>query len=287
MTALRSVRWRYLLVFVLALAAAGYGLTHPDLMSAAAASAAKKPGVTARLKADPPPPLFPTAATAPLAERVVAERATANALFARWKKAHGPARDDQAFTAWVEKVVPAPPSATARAAELKQVQRLARTRTAAGRKAATWLEVHGKKDIWKLYLHDQRELLTTAVGDADKAQLKAAFKLAKAIAVQLAARYQRSAPYVLDPSLRTDKHVTAGQKCPCSYPSSHGALSSTAVAFLTVLDPHRAGEYDWMQAQVLYSRVYMAGHVPSDILAGALIGDLVGDYTLLTGGHTR
>lgn len=284
MTALRRISWRYLLVFVLALAAAGYGFAHPALMSASAA--AKKPGVTARLKADLPPPLFPEAATAPLAGRVAAERGTADALFTSWQKAHGRTRDDQAFTAWVEQTVPAPPAAAARAAELRQVQRLAATRTAAGTKAATWLEVHGKKDIWRLYLHDQRELLPTAAGDADKAQLKAAFKLAKAITTQLAARYQRSAPYVLDPSLRTDKHITAGQKCPCSYPSSHGALSATAVTFLTALDPHRAGEYDWMQAEVLYSRVYMAGHVPSDILAGALIGDLVGDYALLTGGHT-
>lgn len=40
-----------------------------------------------------------------------------------------------------------------------------------------------------------------------------------------------------------------------------------------------------MAAEVAYSRLCMAGHLPSDILAGALIGDLVGDDVLTTGGH--
>ena len=31
--------------------------------------------------------------------------------------------------------------------------------------------------------------------------------------------------------------------------------------------------YRWLQAQVDWSRVYMAGHVPSDLTAGALLGD--------------
>jgi hypothetical protein len=285
MTTPRRHTWHYALIAVVAVAAAAYGLFVPHTTTAASASAKKKPGATALIKASPPPQLFTDAQVSALAKEVAAQRTSADALFAPWKKAHGTTRDDKAFSAWAEKQVPAPPTATARTAELKQVQTLAKTRTAAGKKAATWLEVYGKKDIWKLYLHDQRELLPTATGTADKTQVKAAFKLAKTITEQLAARYKQSAPYVLDPSLRTDKHVIAGQKCPCSYPSRHGALSATAVTFLTALDPHRADEYTWMQSQVLYSRLYMAGHVPSDILAGVLLGDLVGDYTLLTSGH--
>jgi hypothetical protein len=284
----RRIKWQYAVIAVVAAAAAAFGLFGSHVTTVAASSSAKKkPGATARVKASPPPQLLTDAQVSALAKQVAAQRTTADALFAQWKKAHGTTRDDRAFTTWVEKQVPAPPTAKARTAELKQVQTLAKTRTAAGKKAAIWLELHGKKDIWTLYLHDQRELLPAAEGTADKTQLKAAFKLAKTITEQLATRYQQSAPYVLDPSLRTDKHITAGQKCPCSYPSRHGALSATAVTFLTGLDPHRAAEYDWMQSQVLYSRLYMAGHVPSDILAGTLLGDLVGDYTLLTGGHQQ
>ncbi len=48
------------------------------------------------------------------------------------------------------------------------------------------------------------------------------------------------------------------------------------------LEPQRVGQYRWIEAQVDYSRVYMAGHVPSDLVGGALLGDLVGDYYLGT-----
>lgn len=288
MTALRRIKWQYAVIAVVAAGAAVFGLISPYMPSSVVASAVKKkPSATDRIKASPPPRLFTDAEVTPLARRVAAQQQTADALFAQWKTEHGTTRDDTAFAAWAATVVPAPPPTRARTAELHGIQTLAKTRTAAGEKAATWLEVHGKKDIWKLYLHDQRELIPTSAAKAEKSQLKAAFTLAKSITEKLAARYQQSAPYVLNPSLRTDKHITAGQKCPCSYPSRHGALSSAAVTFLTALDPHRAEEYRWMQSQVLYSRVYMAGHVPSDILAGALIGDLVGDYALLTSGHTK
>lgn len=285
MTALRRIKWQYAVIAVIATGTASFGLISPHMPSVVASAVKKKPSATDRIKASPPPRLFTDAEVTPLAKRVAAQQQTADALFTQWKTAHGTTRDDKAFAAWVATVVPAPPSAEARTAELRSLQTLAKARTAAGEKAATWLEVHGKKDIWKLYLHDQRELVPASSAKAEKSQLKAAFTLAKSITEKLAARYQQSAPYVLDQSLRTDKHITAGQKCPCSYPSRHGALSSAAVTFLTAIDPHRSEEYRWMQSQVLYSRVYMAGHVPSDILAGALIGDLVGDYALLTNGH--
>jgi hypothetical protein len=133
-----------------------------------------------------------------------AQRTEADALFARWEKAHGTTRDDKAFTAWAAQQVPAPPSAKQRTAELRQDQALAKTRTAAGKKAATWLELHGKKDVWQLYLHDQRELIPTARGKTEKAELKAALKLAKTISDQLAAKDKQPAPFVLDPTLRPD-----------------------------------------------------------------------------------
>ena len=37
-----------------------------------------------------------------------------------------------------------------------------------------------------------------------------------------------------------------------------------------------------MQAQVDYSRLYLAGGLPSDLEAGTLLGDVVGDYVLGT-----
>ncbi|MER6219457.1 hypothetical protein ABT189_02515 [Streptomyces sp900105755] len=40
-----------------------------------------------------------------------------------------------------------------------------------------------------------------------------------------------------------------------------------------------------MRDEVLYSRLCMAGHVTSDLTAGALLGDLIGDYELAVSGH--
>ncbi|MER5467498.1 phosphatase PAP2 family protein [Streptomyces sp. NPDC002685] len=280
MNRLRRITWQYAVIAILAAAAAVFGLVHTTTSTPVAATTAgkKKPGATDRIKSDPPPALFADADVAALAKQQAAQKHTADALFAQWKAAHGSARDDKTFTAWVAQQVPAPPAKAVRIAELHQVQQLAKTRTAAGKKAATWLEVHGKGDIWKLYGHDQRELLPKDQGAVDKIQLKSALKMAKAITEQVAARDKQPAPYVLDPSLRPDKHITAGQKGPYSYPSRHAAKAAAAVTLLGDRSPHRAEDYRAMAAEIVYSRVYMAGHMPSDITAGTLVGDLVGDY---------
>ncbi|MCQ9130245.1 phosphatase PAP2 family protein [Streptomyces hilarionis] len=286
MNALRGIKWPYAVIALLAVAAAAVGLLRPQLLPAAASTSAKKnPGATVLIKQNPPPKLFTDAQIAAVAHQAVTQRAKADALFAQWKLAHGSTRDDKAFAAWAAQQVPAPPSATQRTAELHQIQVLAKTRTAAGKKAATWLELHGKTDIWKLFLHDQRELIPAAQGKAEKTELKAALKLAKTISDQLAAKDKQSAPFVLDPSLRPEKHIKPGAKGPYSYPSRHAARSAAAVTFLGALSPHRAEDYEWMRAEVLYSRLYMAGHLPSDLIAGTLLGDLIGDYELAVSGH--
>ncbi|MFD8718145.1 phosphatase PAP2 family protein [Streptomyces sp. NPDC059629] len=282
MNVLRGIKWRYPLIALLAVAAVAVSTLRPQLVTAVTA---KKPGATERIKQDPPPALFTDAEIAAIGKAADAQRTKADALFAEWRRTHGTARDDKAFSAWAAKQVPAPPSAKERATELRADQQLAKTRTAAGRKAATWLELHGKKDIWQVYLHDRRELIPAARGKAEKAELKAALKLAKTISDQLAAKDRQPAPFVLDPSLRPDKHIQPGAKGPYSYPSRHATRSAAAVTLLSVLSPHRAADYEWMRAEVLYSRLYMAGHVTSDLTAGTLLGDLIGDYELTVGGR--
>ncbi|MGW5044047.1 phosphatase PAP2 family protein [Streptomyces griseoluteus] len=284
MNASRGIKWPYAVIALLAVAAVAVGLLRPQLIPTAAASG-KKPGATQRVEQNPPPKLFTDAEIAAVGKQATAQRAKADALFARWKTAHGTARDDKAFATWAAQQVPAPPSAKQRTAELHQVQALARTRTTAGKKAATWLELYGKQDIWKLYLHDQRELMPAAQGKAEKGRLKAALKLAKTITDQVAAKDKQSAPFVLDPTLRPEKHIKPGAKGPYSYPSRHASRSAAAVTFLAALSPHRAQDYQWMRAEVLYSRLYMAGHLPSDLTAGTLLGDLTGDYELAVSGH--
>ena len=50
-------------------------------------------------------------------------------------------------------------------------------------------------------------------------------------------------------------------------------------------EPRPAALLEQSLAEVAWSRVYMAGHVPSDITAGALLGDMIGEYFLVTRGQ--
>ncbi|MEO7352289.1 MAG: hypothetical protein ABIW17_10350 [Marmoricola sp.] len=80
------------------------------------------------------------------------------------------------------------------------------------------------------------------------------------------------------PALRTDQTVTTGQKCPCSYPSRHATAGAASLTVLGTMLPDREAQYRPTEAQIDYSR----GHYPGDIRAGALLGDVIGDYFLIT-----
>jgi hypothetical protein len=233
-----------------------------------------------RIEANPPPALFTTSAIRATARDTARQHAIADERIQAWVAVHGTAPDDQAFTSWVEHTFPAPPADLA--AQLPGVVALAAARDTNGVKAATWLEAYGKKDVWELYAHDQGEMLTTTRADDLKATEKDALKMAKQISDDLGARFGSSAPYVRQPSLRPDHKVTAGQKCPCSYPSRHATAGAASETLLGRLQPHLDPEYRHMEAEIDYSRIYMAGHFPDDITAGTLLGDLIGDYFLIT-----
>ena len=276
----RTLRGRYLVVTVLALVAILVGAAGPWAYATFVDTSAKD-----RIEADPPPPLFPDAVVAPIGRQIDAQSDEARSLMSRWWALHDRAPHDAQFVAWVERTLPGPPAAVQREAEIRQVQALAPKRTAAGTTAATWLEAYGKKDVWKLAVHDQAELLRRPAGDRRKQELDDALKMAKDVADTLGAKYQQSAPYVIDPSLRPDHTVTKGQVCPCSYPSRHAAAGAAARTYLSFLAPHREADYRWTEDEIAYSRVYMAGHVPSDITGGALLGDMIGEYFLVTRHH--
>ena len=242
--------------------------------------APKQLSAKAAIAADPPPTLFPEAAIKPTEAEISAVRADAAARLRTWVAQHGTRPDDVEFVTWVEQTFPGPPLDLA--AQMPRLVALSHTRTTNGVKASTWLETHGKKDIWKLYAHDQRELL----GSADAGSLKNAEKqvlaMSKQIADALGARFGSSAPYVRRPSLRPDHQVTSGQKCPCSYPSRHAAAGAASETLLGHLQPRLDAQYRYLEAEIDYSRIYMAGHFPADVTAGALLGDLIGDYVLVT-----
>ncbi len=279
-TSHRRMPARYLAITAIAAIALVAGVSAPMLAHSSTSSLS----ATKRVQANPPPTLFTDQQIATIAGALSSQNKTATSLMRSWWMAHGTVRDDAGFISWVKTQIPAPPSAQQRAHELAAVQALDKTRTPAGIAAASWLERNGKKDIWTLYSHDQRELLDAPTGKAEKTQLKQVLKMAKTVADALGAKYRQSAPYVLDPSLRTDHTVKPGAVCPCSYPSRHAARSAGARTYLGFLAPRRNPDYRWMEQQVDYSRLYMAGHIQSDITAGSLLGDMIGQYYLITSG---
>ncbi|MCW2778192.1 MAG: hypothetical protein JWN17_1917 [Frankiales bacterium] len=225
------------------------------------------------VKTHPAPALFPAAQAAPIGRFLAAQKPIADRAFAAWSAGH-PTQDDAAFTAFVTATVPPPPDAAQQAVELGELHRLAAARTPAGIAAASWLETYGKKDVWKLYVKDATELQPNGAQDRAKAELKTDTALAKALTASLQAKYARQAPYITDPSLRPG-NTTASKS---SYPSKHAVYIYSELALLTRLDPGRATEFQAMVDQVAYSRLYAAGHYRSDLVAGALVGDLLGDY---------
>lgn len=238
-----------------------------------------------RIAAAPPPPLFPDAAIAPIGQKIDQQQPTAHQLMVTWWARHDATAADAAFVTWLEANLPRPPSPAVRAAEIAEVQQIAPTRTSAGVTAATWLESYGKKDVWKLAAHDQAELVPITEGDAIKNDVDAILSMSKTVADALGAKYQQSAPYVVDPTLRTDHTVAPGDVCPCSYPSRHATSGAASSTYLAGLSPHRAEDYLWMQDEIAWSRIYMAGHVTSDITGGTLLGDMIGEYFLVTRDH--
>jgi membrane-associated phospholipid phosphatase len=232
------------------------------------------------IKSHPMPALFTAAQTAPLQQAITAQKPLADQAYTRWTATH-PGRDAAAFTAFAVGQLPPPPQPQQQAEELAEVRRLAAQRTPAGVTAATWLERYGKKNIWTLYAHDLANLQSADQGAAQIAQLKTSLALAKFLTTAAQARFNRQAPFIADPSLRSDK---AGITTKPSYPSAHTADAFTALTLLSRAYPPRAGEYTYMADQVAYSRLYMAGHYRSDLLAGAFLGDLIGDYETGTTG---
>ncbi|GAA1914717.1 hypothetical protein [Nocardioides marmoribigeumensis] len=235
-----------------------------------------------RVEADPPPALFADGDLAPAQQALAGTATRAHAAMRQWWAQHGTKADDAAFMTWAAAQVPAPPAAAARTRELTRVQQLSSHRSTAGETAATWLEVHGKKDVWKLAAHDAAEVLPSDRGQALKDAVDLGLTMTKTLADGLAAEDRQPAPYVVHPELRPDHHVSPGQTCPCSYPSRHAARGAASRTVLSLVEPHRAADYRWTEDEVDYSRLYMAGHVPSDLTGGAFLGDLVGEYVART-----
>lgn len=235
------------------------------------------------LHKDPLPTLFPAAAITTLQQQVAAAELHADAAAARWLADH-PRRDDTAFSRWAIDEVGAPPAGAAVKAELAYLHQLGEERTPSDTRAATWLETHGKKDVWNLYGTQVGQFSSKPAGATAKALVAATYALAKTVAAAAKTAYARPAPYDADPTLNAQNKARFAGQARSSYPSKHSVIAAAEVAVLTRLAPQRQTEFRWMQGQIDYSRLVAGGHYPSDVVRGAFLGRLIGDYELHHGG---
>jgi PAP2 superfamily protein len=203
------------------------------------------------------------------------QRADADAR--AWLARH-PVHDDAAFASYAITHLGRPPTGTAQRRELAQLHKIDAHRTAADATTSTWLEAHGKKDVWKLYLKQYRQLVPNAAGDGAKATFKTTYALAKSIENTAKAKFARPSPYITDPTLHAVNQSQFSKKV--SYPSKHAVTSYAEATLLTHLEPHRSSEYSWMAEEIAYSRLLAGGHYPSDITAGIYLGRLIADYEI-------
>lgn len=235
---------------------------------------------------DPQPPLFAAAAVAPLQTELAAVERRADAVAARWLDTH-PGASAADFSRFALTAMGPPPGPAVQQRELVYLHVLTRRRSAAGDRAARWLELHGKKDIWKLYLKQDAATLAKPERRRAKALFKAAYKLAKTLAGSAKNRFARRSPYKVDPSLGALNQKRFANKARYSYPSKHAVIAAAEARMLARLDPPRRAEFERMAAEVDYSRLYGGGHYPSDIVRGALLGRLIADYELRVQGSGR
>jgi membrane-associated phospholipid phosphatase len=227
----------------------------------------------------PLPRLYSTAQVAQVDAPVQAAVARAHRQTAAWLAEH-PLRDDAAFAAWAQRAMGPPPDASRQRSELAALHRLAAARSAAGVGAASWLEQHGKKQVWKLYGHQYRDFAPKAPGKRQKTTLKSALAFGEQLQASAKDRFARPSPYVTDPSVNALNQAKFKGQTRLSYPSKHAVLSATAVAVLRHYEPSREPEYRWMADEVDFSRLYAGGHYLSDLTAGAFLGTAIGDYEL-------
>lgn len=297
----RSRSVRYVFIAILAVLAVLVGFTgdkflpitvdeDPVVKTASTPSPAKttkpKPQATKDpLAADPAPPLLSAGDLRKVSGVVAAQQKKANKLMKRWWAENGTRTTDSGFASWAAAQLPAEPTTLQRQTEKGIVKQLKASRDAAGTRAAQWLNEHGCEDVWMSFTSQQFALRSTTDDEPTNAEVKTVLKLASDVAS--AAQDRSGSPAASQPKPCSGATKPARSDCSCSYPSSQATMSAAARTYLGKLSPYRNDQYTWMESQVDLASVYAGLELPSDVASGALLGNLVGQYVLVTRKHAQ
>ena len=237
------------------------------------------------IAADPAPPLLDAGDLKTVGSVISAQDAPAKALIKRWWAENGTGRADKGFVSWAAAQLPPEPTIVQRQTEQATVKQIEESRDPAGNKAADWLNEHGCQDIWMSFTAQQVALRSTTDDEAKDAEIKTVLELASDVAS--AAQDRTGSPASSQPKPCSGATKPARSDCSCSYPSAQATMSAAARQYLSKLSPYRADQYGWMEKQVDLASLYAGLELPSDIGSGALLGNLVGQYVLVTRGHAK
>jgi undecaprenyl-diphosphatase len=109
----------------------------------------------------------------------------------------------------------------------------------------------------------------------------AAVVVADTFAAVLKQVVERPRPYLPFP----EPEPLVGTALGYAFPSGHAATSFAAATVLSRAGPRLAPALFALAVAIAWSRVYVGVHYPSDILAGALLGVLVGGTLALVAGR--
>lgn len=296
----RSRSVRYVFISVLALLAMLVGFTGDKILPITVdedpvAQAAATPAPTSSAKpeaqpsedplaADPAPALLDAGDLKIVGSVIKDQKAQANTLIERWFAQNGTGKADSGFVSWVVAQLPAEPSTIQRRTEQATVKQLRDSSDAAGNRAAAWLNERGCEDVWTSFTADQLSLRSTTDDEPTETEIKTVLKLASEVAS--AAQDRSGSPAASQPEPCGGATEPARDDCSCSYPSTQSTMSAAARTYLGELSPYRFDQYAWMEKQVDLAALYAGLELPSDVGAGALLGELVGRYVLVTRGHS-
>lgn len=296
----RSRSVRYVFISILALIAMAVGFTGDRFLpitvqedpvntsTTPAPTASAKPSPQASknpLASDPAPPLLDAGDLRTVSGVIGDQKKPANALIKRWWAENGTGTADEGFVSWAAAQLPAEPTTIQRQTEQTTIKQLKASRDPAGDKAADWLNLHGCQDVWTSFTAEQLSLRSNSDDEPSDKEIKTVLKLASDVAS--AAQDRSGSPAASQPKPCSGATKPARSDCSCNYPSTQATMSAAARTYLGKLSPYRFDQYAWMEKQVDLAALYAGLELPSDVGSGALLGDLVGQYVLVTRGHKK
>ncbi len=237
------------------------------------------------LESDPAPPLLGAADLRTVKGTITDQRKPANQLMKGWWTNNGTGETDSGFVSWAAAQLPAEPTTIERQNEQATVKKLGTASDAAGNRAAEWLNKHGCENVWVSFTSQQLALRSASDDKPSVDELETVLKLAAEVAS--AAQDRSGSPAASQPKPCSGATEPARSDCSCSYPSSQATMAAAARTYLGELSPYRLDQYRWMEQQVDLAALYAGLELPSDVGSGALLGNLVGQYVLVTRGHAK